>query len=659
MLQALREKSSGWIATVVLGLLIVPFAFFGMEQYLFQQNDTHVARIQAPPAWWPGAPEVWPVTLLWQREDVSDEEFRTAFQQARQRASQEDAENYDARAFESVENKRRVLDELIDQRLLKMLAEREGIQVGDAQVRRAIEQIPAFQADGRFNAQRYQQALASQVPARRPVEFQQLMREGLQQAVMPEALARSAFVTPSEVNRLLTLLGETRDVTFALIAPQVDATAPVSDAQIEQWYQAHKAEFRAPEMVTLQYVEVTAADVSAEPIDEAALRARYEQQKATLGEPERRQVSHILVEVPASADQATQDAAKAEADRIAAQARQAGADFAALAREHSDDAGSKASGGDLGWIARDGAMVKPFEDAVFAMQPGTVSDPVRSQFGWHVIQLREVQAGQVQSFEDVREQLATQLQQTGHERAFNELMGRVVDEVYKNPGTLEGAAALLGKPVATTAPFARGMGEGIAAEQAVERLAFDTRMIEDGTVSEPIELGENRSVLIRVAKHVPEQAQPVTQVREQVAEAIRLDRASKAAEQTAKTVIEEVQAGKTLADVATARNLPLQQQPSLQRGVPMVDPGLMEAVFQTQPPAEGNAPTLGQSSLPGGAVAVFAVNGVTRGDPAQAPQAERDMLSNQLAQIDGINASRALVDALRGRSRVTVVEERL
>lgn len=660
MLQALREKSSGWIATVVLGLLIVPFAFFGMEQYLFQQNDTYVARIEAPPAWWPQAPSSWlSRRLLWQREDIETDAFRTAFEQERQRVRSENAEGYDARAFESTDNKRAVLDRLVDQSLLKLLAQNEGIQVGDAQVRRTIQGIPAFQANGQFNAQRYQQALAAQTPARTPRQFEQLVREGLQQSAIPEALTASAFVTNAETDRLLRLLGESRNVDFALIAPVIDANQPVTDAEIKQWYDSHTADFRAPERVTLEYLEVDGKALPASVIDEDTLRRRYDEQKGRLGQPAQRLVSHILVEVPAGADAATQKAAEDEARKLATQAKAPGADFAALAKARSDDAGSKAGGGDLGWIAQDGTMVKPFEDAVFAMQAGQISDPVKSDFGWHVIQLREVREGQVQAFEQVREQLLAEAQASQGERAYNELMGKLVDEVNKSPGTLAGAAQVLGRPVATIGPFARGEGEGIAANPAVQKAAFSELLIQDGTVSEPIELGDSHGALIRVARHTPAQAQPLAEVREAVIAAIRQDRAGKAAAATAQAMIKDVQGGKAFNEAAAARNLPTQNQPDLKRGMPTVDPELMEAVFTAPVPAPGKPPSLGHAPLPGGAVAVFAVRSMTPGDPKQAQAAERSMLTGQLSQIDGDNAARALVDALRKRSRITVVEDRL
>ena len=135
MLQKLREKSSGWIATVILGLLCVPFAFFGMEQYLFQRNANFAAKIEAPPTWWPSAPAVWPVTMLWQRAEIDADEFRTVYEQQRQQQRQAEGEGFDPRAFESADNKRRILEGLIDRRVMRMMAERDGVVIDDGLLR--------------------------------------------------------------------------------------------------------------------------------------------------------------------------------------------------------------------------------------------------------------------------------------------------------------------------------------------------------------------------------------------------------------------------------------------------------------------------------------------------------------------------------------------
>ncbi len=659
MLQALRDKTSGWIAVVIVILLAIPFAFFGMEQYLFQNSADYAARVEAPPSWWRSAPDAWPVRkAVWQSEEVSPEAFRSAFEQERQRQRAAQGEDFDARAFESIDNKRRVLDTLVDQAVARLAARNAGIAIGDARVREEIQSVPQFQVDGRFDPQRYQLALQSGVPARSPREFEQVVRENLQQSFLPTRLTGSSFVTPTELERLLRLLGETRDVSIAVLPPRAPDTAAVSGKEIQDWYAANAAEYMAPESVAIEYVEVDGSTLpSPPPADEATLRTRYEQEQSRFVEPAQRLASHLLVRVEDGADGAAQAASEKEANALAARARAPGADFAALAREHSDDEGSSASGGDLGWIEA-GTMEGPFEEALFAMAPGEVRGPVKTDFGWHVIQLREVREGSGIPFEEARETLAQEQATSDRERAFNELIGRIVDQVYRNPESLAPAAREAGLAVQKAGPFARGEGSGVAAHPAVQRAAFSEALVEDRTVSDPIELEPTRSVLIRVTDHQPERAIPLAQVRERVIAAIRADRAVKALEQDAEAMAVAVREGQALQAVAAGRGVAVEDLPGVPRGAPAPDPVATEAYFQAPAPAEGK-PSAGKVALPDGGYVVFAVTAVTPGDPATASAQDREMLSEQLARIIGNEDANALLRALRQRMNVTVVEARL
>ncbi|HEY5972973.1 MAG TPA: SurA N-terminal domain-containing protein, partial [Pseudoxanthomonas sp.] len=486
MLQKLRDKTSGWIATAVLGLLIIPFAFLGVNEYMTTGTDDAVAKVEAPPSWWQSAPAWWPVSALWQREEVTLEEFRVGFEQARQQQRQALGENFDPRQFETPENKLKVLEQLIDQKVLQLTAKRSGIVVSDAAVRQSIASEPAFQVDGKFDPARYSLMLSSQVPALTPAEFEKQQRDRLRMALIPQGISDSDFVTRKELDRLIKLLGETRDVALAALPAPAADTAAVSDAQIKAWYDGHAADFRQPESVTLEYVDVDGATlgVSAPAADEAALRQRYEQEKARFMIAEQRLASHILITVPADADAAVQKAAEQKAAALAAQAKQPGADFAALAKANSQDPGSKDTGGDLGFVDK-GVMVKPFEDALFSMRTGEIRGPVKTDFGYHVLQLREIKAGQGRSFEEVRDELAREQAEVDGERAYNDLAGRLVNEVLKNPTALGPAAKSVGLPVQRIGPFSRAGATGIAAHPAVLRAAFSDTLVQDGTVSDP------------------------------------------------------------------------------------------------------------------------------------------------------------------------------
>ena len=655
MLQTLRDKTSGWIATVILGLLIIPFAFFGMESYLSQKVDTYAARIAQPPTWWPSAPQAWPVSYLWKTHDIDAQDYRQRLETMRMRLRDEQGDAFDSKAFESAENKREILEDMIDEQLMRLAAESDGIVVSDAEIRREIQQIPDFQVDGRFDADRYQMLLASQNPPQTPRTFEQTVRDNLQYGLIPSRLARSGFVTDMELDRLMRLLGERRDISFVVMPPAAVDTAPVTPAQIQAWYESHAREYRSPETVRLEYVEVDATALPMPVADEAALRKLYDEQAAKYSTSEQRSVSHILVQVAADASDADKNAAEARAKKIAEQARAQGADFAALARANSDDAGSKANGGSLGWLTK-GGMPGAFDDAAFAMRAGEVRGPVKTDFGWHVIKLDELRAGTRQPFEAVRPQLEQELVEGGRERAFNELSGKLVDAIYKNPNSLEPAARSMGLVVQTTPAFPRGGGPGIASDQRVLRAAFSDTLIRDGTASDPIELSPTRTVLIRVIEHKPEAALPLSQVGNAVVLAIRSDRQRKAAEAAAEALVKAAKAS-GLPAAATAATLPMGEANDVRRGSQVPSREAVEAFFRVPRPQDNLIP-VGKTEV-GGQFIVFAIRAVRDGDIGQVTAEERDQLRQQLSQASGIQAQKAFVRAARGKYQVKVAEDRL
>ena len=644
---------------VIVGILAIPFAFFGMEQYLFQSSANYAAKVEAPPSWWRSAPDIWPVRkAFWTSQEITVDEFRQEFEMARQQARATQGEDFDARAFEQMDNKLRVLDQVVDRTVLALAARSAGIAVGDARVAEVVSTMPEFQVEGRFDPQRYQMLLQSRVPVQTPRQHQDEIRERLQMILLPRRVVETAFASPGQVDRTLQLLGQQRDVDMALIpAPEPD-TGAIAAADIQAWYDANRADYRAPEEVSIEYVEIRGEAVpEPAPADDATLRTRYEQEKARFVEPSQHLVSHVLVRVPADADADAREAARQRAAEIAGRARAEGADFAAIAREASDDEGSKAAGGDLGWIEQ-GIMGEAFDSAVQAAEPGVASDPVLTDFGWHVLLVREVRAGREVPFEEARAELAEAQAVSDRERGFNELIGRLVDQVYRNPSSLAPAAREAGLPVQKAGPFVRGGGEGIAAHPLVQRAAYSDALVQDGTVSDPIELDTNHTVLIRVTAHEPERERTLAEVRDQVVAAIRVDRARQAALAGADEAVAEVAGGAALAEVAEARGWQHLALPGMRRGLPMPSEQANQAIFAAPEPAEGGV-SAGRVLQDDGSIVVYAVTRVVPGDPAEASAEERQMIAGQLARMAGDEDAMALLRGLRQSMRVTTLEARL
>ena len=658
MLQKLRDKTTGWIATVIVGLLIIPFAFFGLEQYMVGGASNTAAVVKAPPTWWTSAPSFWPASMLWEEEEVTVDEFRARLDQVRQQRRQLEGEAFDARAFEELPSRVQVLQGLVDDRLQAIAARQAGLRVGDAMVRETIQGIPAFQVDGRFDPQRYQLALASQVPPQSPRQFEAGLRQALQGALLTGTLAGSEFVTAGELERVVQLLGERRDISVLVVpADEEAAAAPLTDEEVQAWYESNMQDYLAPENVTIEYIVLDAAGLEPPvPADETTLRQRFAEQAERVAGQAQRQVSHILVEVPADASDEAVDAARAEAAGLASQAR--AGDFAAVAAAHSDDPGSAESGGDLGWV-EPGTLPPTLDVALESMQPGEVSEPVRSDFGWHVLLLRDMEQAEGETFEQARERLLAEQSEADREAAFEDVSRRVVDAILQSPASLEAAAEAAGTQVQVLGPFTRESSEGLAAEPAIRATAFSEEQVQDRMISDTISLGPDRAAWLRVVDHNPEQPRPLGEVRAQVEDAIRGQRLRDAAAARAEALEARLAELGSLAVLAEAEGLDAPESvPQVPRGAPLLAPGVSESIFAAPVPAEGTLSS-GHQVLDDGSIALFTVDAVTPGDSATVPPGQAAMLREQLAQAAGIADVQAIVEALRERYEVELFEQNL
>lgn len=636
MLQKLREKTTGWIAATILVLLIVPFAFFGVENYFTQQAATYVAKVGDA--------------------EIGADVFRQRFDEFRRQMQQVMGERFDARDFESAENKRRVLDRLIDEELLRQTGERLGAIVTPAQLQREIMKIQAFQKDGKFDPDTYRSLLASQ--GMTPRVFDARVRDELATQMIPAQVAASGFVAPDYVARYLALRDQTRSFDYVVLPfPGVDAIGAIDDAQIEAYFKEHADRYVDPERVTLEYLEVDASKLEVPvSVDESTLKQRYEEQKSRYVEAEQRLASHILVKVDANADADAQKAAQAKAQGLAEQARAAGADFAALAKANTDDIGSKGTGGDLGWVEK-GIFDPAFETALFALEPNGVSDPVKGADGWHVIQLREIKAETGKPFEAVRAELEKEYLEGERERQFSDLAGRMVDLIYRDPTTLTTASEELKLPIQRTESFTRAGGAGIAANPKVLEAAFSEAVLVDGTVSDPIELSADHSIVVRVAEHVPATPQTLDAARDAVRAAIIAERVAAKAKEEADAALEKLTSGEALADLAKARELELKTAEHVGRIGATVDPAISQHAFGLPHPSEGK-PSVGMVETAAGH-ALIALTAVKDGEPTASDEATRVALADQLGQMIGGAESAAFVQALRKSATIEVVESRL
>ncbi|HSN71618.1 MAG TPA: peptidylprolyl isomerase, partial [Steroidobacteraceae bacterium] len=472
-------------------------------------------------------------------------------------------------------------------------------------------------------------------------QFEEELRRNLAVSQLRTGIAISGFVTPSEVARRLALEGEEREVDFAIVSAAVGEDAPaVTDEEVEAFYAANRERFFTPETVTVNYVDLTLEDVARDvDVSEDALRAYYDEVKDRFETPERRQARHILIE--STGDDDTEALAKAEA--IAEQAR-AGTDFAELAREHSQDPGSAEQGGDLGWATR-GMFVGPFEEALFSMSPGEIAGPVKTQFGYHVIRLEEVDSGHLRSFDEVRAELEEEYRRDQATNLFYERAELLGDEAFTNLESLEPAAAALGLPVETVTLTRQG-GEGIGSAPDFIEAAFSADGLERGLNSPLLTLSDERVAVLRATGHELPEQQPLADVRDQIVEQLRATKARERAAEKGEQTVAALQAGGDWQEVLAEYGLEPAGPRFIRRGAAEVPPAVAATAFAAPKPAPGSLRSYLGTELASGDYAVVLVSDVREGGSGPDAAAERIQLARQAARDAGFAEFAAYVSEL-------------
>lgn len=638
MLTTLREKTSGWIASAILIALTIPFAFFGINNYFDTQAESWVAKVGDV--------------------EIGQEEFRQRFEEYRQRMRQMMGESYDAQMVETVETKRRLLDQMINEELLRQTGSTLGVLVSDATLQKEIADMAAFQTDGKFDPARYRLLLEGQRMT--PRSFEQRMRQSLEVNAIPGALSASAFASSADVDRFLQLRDQQRDFIYAVLdAPAADTLQAPTDEELKAHYDANADRYVTEEQVRIEYVEIEAAKLEVPTtVDEATLKQKYEEQQTRFGTPEQRLASHILVKVAPDADAAAQQAAQKKTQELVEKARAEGADFAALAKENSDDPGSRATGGDLGWLEK-GITDPAFEAALFALEAGKISDPVKSADGWHVIQLREVRPSSVKPFEEVRGELEAEELQSARETLYNDKISDVIDAVYKDPSTLQTAADQVGVEVKEAGPFGRGGGaDPITARPEVINAAFSDSVLADGNASDAIDLGPSHTLVLRVIEHLTPTPIAFDDVRDQIRQELINERRAAKAKEIAEKHFAALKSGSTLEAVAKEAGIEVKVADGTGRASATIEPPLITEAFKLGHPAEGKV-LPGMVALGGDRYALLELRAVRDGDASKADAAAKTAAAEQLKQAIAGTEMEEFVQALRKQIPVKTAEERL
>ncbi|MCU0765214.1 MAG: SurA N-terminal domain-containing protein [Burkholderiaceae bacterium] len=470
-------------------------------------------------------------------EAISPQQFEAAHRERLEQVRQALGESFDAAVFDTPAAREASLNALLGERALRKEAVDSHVMVGENRLRQVIAAIPAFHDEGRFSYERYRTLLAAQ--GMNEAVFEQRLREDLARQALLDGVARSAIVPATVTERLAALLQETRTVRERRFGPESFlAQVNVGDEAIRAYYEANKAQFETKESIDVQLVALTLEDVARQiSVPPEELKAYYEQNRSSFSEPEQRRASHILLTVGEGGSARDRQAARKMAEDLRAQLRSRPEDFAGLAQQHSKDPGSAASGGDLGFFGR-GMMVKPFEDAAFALKPGEISDVVESEFGIHLIRLTEVRGGAVAPFEQVRDRIEASFRQQQAQKRFADAAEQFTNIVYEQSDSLQPAAEKLGLKVQTVAAVTRdgapraAPGAALLPAAAVQALFADDALNKRRNIA-AVEVGGGTLVSARVAEHRPARLRPIEEVGPQIRERLVREQAARLAREAA------------------------------------------------------------------------------------------------------------------------------
>jgi peptidyl-prolyl cis-trans isomerase D len=633
MLQNIREKLTGWVAVFILGAIALTLVVsFGNIDTGFSTAGQVAATVNG--------------------EDIPLQEFQRLFQRQRQQWEA----NFREQLPEDLANTMAdsVIQSLIGNRLIVGYVRDTGYRINDAEVIKEIQSIEGFQVGGQFSRPAYEAALASAGYSSQRFEFEQ--RQDMQVQQFQRGIQSSAFFTPDQFRRYIELDGETRDVTYALIPAQSwRARVTLEPGAVDAYYSENQATFTSEESATLEYVLLDyAAILESVEVSEADALEYFNNNKMDFSGPDDRQVSHILI--PAGDDET---AALIKIVELREQIM-GGASFAEIARENSADTLSAMQGGDLGWLGSGELPAPEFEPALAALTIGEVSEPVRTQFGYHLIKLADTRANADVEFAEVRADLVERLRT---DQAV-ELYGRQVDELdelaLESLDGLAGVAEVMGLEVKTVPEFTRtaGGGELGRVPQLIDQV-FSLEVLEDGENTPVIELDEGRTVVAHVTKVNPPTLRPLDEVAEEI-EAFLISNESMLLAATAgNELVEQLKSGADVAEISTANQFEWTSIPAVRRGSGQLPPELSNAVFKAAPPRDDIGDDYQGLLLASGDFAIYRVTGVVPGSPDQFDVEARDQRKQLLADQLGFSQLNALVTTLGEAADTSVAPDLL
>ena len=635
MLLAIRERIMGVVGWVILGFLVVAFAFFGLNSYLQTDAVSYAAVVSG--------------------EEISLAQHQRAYERLRRSMEEQLGQAFDPALLNDGLLKANALQQLINQTLVLQAADAAGFSASNEQVAAKISAIEAFRENGVFSKEKYEQILGYQ--GIRPAEFERNLKLDIIASQFTGGMSATAAAPEQSLSQAFLLEGQQRRFSYLILPLSTfSSNVTVSDDEVAAYYEVHSDAFMTPERVRAQYLELDVAtlDPGIE-VDEQALQALYDEQASKYVTPEERHARHVLIRLLPDADDEATTAALEKADSVVSRL-DGGEEFAALAKELSDDPGSAANGGDLGFFGR-GIMAPEFENAVFELQPGERSKPVKSPFGFHVIELVEIKPEVATPLAEVRDELTVQLLSSERGDLFYEKSETLSNLAFEQPDSLQVAADELELEIRDTGWVSANKGTGVAEHDSVREALFSEDVLDNGNNSAAIEIATDHVVVLRVVERQEAARQPLDAVREQISQLIEDEKARTLAAARGSELLADLQGNAvTLVSIAEGESLEVHTTDLITRNASEPAAPVVAAAFAAREPASDQPAYHGMMSTSGDYI-IVALEEVKAGDFSGLPAMAQEQLWSNLNKVQGAAEMAAVLSDLKSQASIDIPDQ--
>ncbi|QRM19852.1 peptidylprolyl isomerase [Dechloromonas sp. TW-R-39-2] len=618
MFDAVRNNKK--IVQIFLALITLPFAFFGVESYVRSVGaGDDVAKVGD--------------------SAITQQHFQQALRDQQERLRAQMGGQVDPKMLDNPQARKAIIDDLVDQRLLMLEANKKRMFVSDEAIRRTVGGIDAFKVDGKFSSERYEAVLRGQ--GMTPASFEAQLRQDLTLQQLAGAVAQSGVRPHSLTDRILALQTEKREVMeyrFALDAYL--SKVKLSDDAVKKFYDENARQFQMPEQAKAEFVVLSMDTIGSQlVVTDAEIKAWYDGHKDRFLQAEERRASHILL----ASDKHGKDKAKSKAEELLKEIQKNPAAFADLAKKNSDDPGSASKGGDLGFFGR-GMMVKPFEDAAFSQKEGDISGVVESDFGFHIIKVTGIHAAKEKPLADVRAEIEGELKKTAASRKFAEAAEAFSNTVYEQSDSLKPVAEKFKLSIKQSDWIGRqaNPANGPLGNEKLLAALFSDDSVKNKRNTETVETAANTLVAARIVDYKPSALQPFDSVKSNIESLLKRQEAQTLARKDGEERLAALKKGEDKLSWGAAKSVS-------RMDARLVPPVAAPAIFKID---TSKLPAYTGVDLPGVGYALYKLTKLDAGDKLD--EARKQALVRQLDNLHSQEDVQVFLAALRTRYKVEI-----